>query len=84
MGTSNQGGRALPAPDAAGMQQDKNDELWKGWDVWKDPKNVPQENGGQPSGASAGSTGPGATPEARPGTPEGPPPRAAHRANMAT
>ena len=84
MGTSNQGGRELPGPDAAGMQQDKKDGLWKGWESWKDPKDVPQENGGQRSGAASGSVGPVAEPGARPGTPEGPPPRTALWASMAT
>ena len=84
MGTSNQGGKALPTPDAAGMQEGKVDGLWKGWNAWKNPKDVPQENGEQENGASAGSEGPVAAPEARPRTPEEPPPRTAQKAHMAT
>ena len=33
MGTINQGGKALPTPDAAGMQEGKDDGLWKGWNT---------------------------------------------------
>ena len=84
MGTTNPGGKALPTPDAAGQQEEKGDGLWKDWTRFKNPKDVPQENGGQEINPSAGSENPVAPPAARPRTPEEPATRKAPWAQMAT
>eukprot|EP00972_Heterocapsa_arctica_P081886 12068440-Heterocapsa_arctica.AAC.1 len=58
MGTPNPVGKALPTPEAAGQQEETGDGSWKGWTSYTNPKDVPQENGGQQYNPPAGSENP--------------------------